>query len=70
MHQMQTQYQSYFQQCVQQQQTPSPTPGQEQLQALLQQQQPGGPLLPQGGSPAAGQPASAALPDADPSEEP
>ena len=28
MHQMQTQYQSYFQQCVQTQQTPSPTPGQ------------------------------------------
>ena len=39
MHQMQTQYQSYFQQCVQSQQTPPLTPGQEQLQQLLMQQQ-------------------------------
>ena len=39
MHQMQTQYQSYFQQCVQSQQTPALTPGQEQLQQLLMQQQ-------------------------------
>jgi len=39
MHQMQTQYQSYFQQCVQSQQAPPLTPGQEQLQQLMMQQQ-------------------------------
>ncbi|CAK0783917.1 hypothetical protein CVIRNUC_007117 [Coccomyxa viridis] len=50
MHQMQTQYQSYFQQCVQTQQTPSPTPG--QLQALLQQQRQPPMDLPRTSSPA------------------
>lgn len=46
MHQMQTQYQSYFQQCVQSQQTPPLTPGQEQLQQLLMQQRRTSPAVP------------------------
>ena len=46
MHQMQTQYQSYFQQCVQSQQAPPLTPGQEQLQQLLMQQRRQSPAVP------------------------